>query len=97
MGWVPTPEEWGAPSYYYAKKKFKLHESEKIWGGASLAPPPLDPPVDVFVSALGSEISPSRGDIYGQCSFSTGSTLTDLVVLLVCEIFLVVKCHEVQN
>ena len=96
MGWVPTPEEWGAPSYYFTKKNLKLHESEKNWGRASLAPP-LNPPVDVFVSALGSEISPSRGDIYGQCNFSTGSTLTDLVVLLVCEIFLVVKCHEVQN
>ena len=37
--------------------------------------------MDVLVSALGSEISTSRGDIYGKWSFSMRSTLIDLDVL----------------
>ena len=37
--------------------------------------------IDVLVSVSGSEISTSRGDIYGQWSFSMRSTLTDLDVL----------------
>ena len=36
--------------------------------------------MDVLVSASDNEISTLRGDIYGQWSFSTRSTLTDLDV-----------------
>ena len=50
---------------------------------------------DIVVSASGSEISTSQGDIYGQWNFGTRSTLTDPAILS--RMYVFVKCNEVQK